>query len=131
MRLTTWCALIAVPVGMGFLRVSQRNALLLHGYAVGERMERVHAQETVVSWLHADVVGLTSPTRLAEVAKERRLNFVAWSMLPAAPSASGAIRAASSSGNGGVPPRAGDAEPLASLASLDPLGRGERNEVAD
>ena len=85
MRFSYWMMLIAVVVGVGWLQVSQRNALFLKGYAVGERLQRVHVQETDLSWLHAKVVGLTSPTRLAEVAQHRQLNFVAWSRLAPLP----------------------------------------------
>ena len=81
MRLSGWITLVAVMVGLGCLQVSQRNALFLKGYEVGERMSRVHAQDTDVSWLRARVGGLTSPTRLARVAQERRLQLVAWSTL--------------------------------------------------
>ncbi len=83
MRLSHWIALIAVMVGIGFLRVSQRNALILKGYAVGERLQRVHAKETDVTWLTVQVDGLASPTHLAQVAEERRLKLVARSTLPA------------------------------------------------
>ncbi|MBI3330686.1 MAG: hypothetical protein HYZ96_01080 [Candidatus Omnitrophica bacterium] len=90
MRLSHWVALIAVMVGIGFLRVSQRNALLLKGYAVGERLHRVHAKETDVTWLAATVDGLASPAHLAQVAEERRLKLVARSTLTDLPSRSDA-----------------------------------------
>ena len=98
--------LIGVIVGLGCLQVAQRNAIFLKGYAVGDRIDRVHTQETEVSWLGARVVGLGSPTRLSQLAQERHLKLVAWSMrLPAAPDA----------GTGG---RVSD--PLTHLASLGP-----------
>lgn len=84
MTLRRWFLLEAVLVGLGCLQVAQRNAILLNGYAVGARMERVHAQETSVAWLRNDVAGLASPTHLARVARDRQLAFVAWSTLPAA-----------------------------------------------
>ena len=82
MRLSGWMGLIAALVGIGALQVSQRTAIVLSGYAVGSRMERVHDKETEVAWLDANVTGLASPGHLADVAKERRLNMVARSMLP-------------------------------------------------
>ena len=87
MRLTRWLLLIAAVVGLGCLQVAQRTALYLKGYAVGQRAHEVHTQNTEVSWLDTQVVGLSSPVRLAEVAQERRLQFVAWSTLEAAPRA--------------------------------------------
>ena len=82
MRLSHWLGLVAVVTGIGCLQVSQRTALVLSGYAVGERMHRVHAQETDVSWLNANVVGLASPVHLAQVAQEKGLKLVAWSTVP-------------------------------------------------
>ena len=82
MRLSRWFALIGLLVGVGCLQVAQRNAIFLSGYAVGERMASVHTQQNDVSWLNAQVVGLASPTHLAEVAQDRGLKLVAWSMLP-------------------------------------------------
>ena len=83
MNLRRWFLLVAVLVGVGCLQVAQRTAVLLNGYAVGARMERVHAQAADLAWLRNDVTSLTSPTRLARVARDRRLTFVAWSTLPA------------------------------------------------
>jgi hypothetical protein len=79
MRLSHWLGLVALVTGIGCLQVSQRTAIMLGGYGVGQRMSRVHAQETDVSWLQANVVGLASPTHLARVAQEKRLNLVARS----------------------------------------------------
>ena len=81
MRLSRWLMLIAVVVGLGCLQVTQRNAMFLNGYAVGERLESLHTQETDVSWLRARVVGLRAPRRLAQIAQERQLKLVAWSAL--------------------------------------------------
>ena len=82
MRLSHWFALIGLLVAVGCLQVAQHNALFLSGYAVGGRLARVHAQQNDVSWLSAQVVGLASPTHLANVAEDRGLKLVAWSMLP-------------------------------------------------
>ena len=106
MRLTHWMALIGLVVGLGCLQVTQRNALVFKGYAVGERMGRVHRQEADVSWLNMRVVGLTSPTHLSQVAKERRLNLVARMTLPPA-------------GEHGQP-RATPSRPLVHLAAITP-----------
>ena len=81
MRLSRWLALIALVVGFGGLQVAQRNALFLQGYALGDRMSRMHAQETEVAWLRARVTGLASPMHLAQVAQDRQLKLVAWSTL--------------------------------------------------
>jgi len=94
MRLSRWLALIAVMVGLGLLRVSQRNAVVLKGYAVGERLHRVHAKETDVTWLSAAVGGLVSPTHLAQVAEDRRLKLVARSTWPIPSRAEPTIRLA-------------------------------------
>ena len=82
MRLTHWMMLIGQLVGLGCLQVAQRNAIILKGYAVGERLTRIHRQEAEVSWLNMQVIGLTSPTHLSKITKERQLNFVARMTLP-------------------------------------------------
>ena len=90
MRLAHWMMLIGLLVGLGCLQVAQRNAIILKGYAVGERLMRIHRQEADVSWLNMQVIGLTSPTHLSKIAKERRLNFVARMTLPSEPVAAAA-----------------------------------------
>jgi len=85
MRSSRWLLLIALVVGVGCLNVAQRTALFLTGYGVGQRAQRAHAQEADVLWLKMQVVGLSSPAHLAEVAQERRLKLVAWSTLKAEP----------------------------------------------
>ena len=82
MSLARWFLLIGLLVAAGSAAVTQRTALFLGGYAVGERLERAHACETDVSWVTARVDRLTSPTHLASVANERQLHLVAWSTLP-------------------------------------------------
>jgi len=91
MRLPRWLMLIGVLVGLGCLQVAQRNAVTLQGYAVGERLRRVHAEETAVSWLQTEVRTLASPSRLAQVSDDRQLKLVAWSPLPPTPSVAGVI----------------------------------------
>ena len=85
MRLSRWMLLIGGMVALGCLFVAQRTATFLKGYAVGERMHRVHAQENETSWLQAHVVELASPTHLAEVVEERDLKLVGWVRLPPTP----------------------------------------------
>ena len=82
MRLSLWFVLVTSVVALGCLQVAQRNAVFMGGYAVGERLGRVHTEEVDVSWLTARVIALASPRRLADVAEERKMKLVAWSMLP-------------------------------------------------
>ncbi len=85
MRLSQWVTLIAILVGLGCLQVSSRNAIFLKGYALGERIDQMHTQETDLSWLHASVVGLESPTHLARVAGNRGMKFEARKTVSATP----------------------------------------------
>ena len=85
MRLSRWMILIALFVSLGCLQVAQRTAMVLKGYAVGERMQRVHAQENEIAWLDARVTGLGSPSRLARAQEDRQLKLVAWSRLSPGP----------------------------------------------
>ena len=117
MLLSRWMLLIGVVVGLGCLQVAQRNAIFLKGYAVGDRIDQVHTQETEVSWLGARVVGLESPTRLSQLAQERHLKLVAWSMLPpSVPDAEDGGRIS---------------DPLTHLASLDPAQPTVVDETSD
>lgn len=84
MRLSQWMMLIGVLVGIGCLQVTQRNALCLHGYAVGDRLRQFQADQTSVAWLRAQVDEVASPAHLAHVASQRQLKLVAWSTLAAA-----------------------------------------------
>ena len=125
MLLSRWMTLIGIVVALGCLEVSQRNAIFLKGYALGDRLGQVHTQETDVSWLNAHVTGLASPGRLSQVAQERRLKLVAWSTL----SPGGAIRAAEwdavADGMTASVPR------LDHVASLDAERDAEAEETAD
>lgn len=87
MRLSRWWILLGVVVGLGCLQVAQRTAIVMKGYAVGERVHRVHTQQTETSLETMEVAGLSSPLHLAQVAKERRMNLVAWSALHQQPTA--------------------------------------------
>jgi len=88
MALSRWMILIAVLIGLGCLEVAQRSALVTSGYAVAERQRAVDERDAAVSWLNAQVIGLSSPAHLAQVAQQRRLKLVAWSTLEAVPSRS-------------------------------------------
>lgn len=79
MQVTRWMMAIGVVVGLGLLQVSQRHAVILKGYALGERLKRVHDQETQLLWLNARVIGLRSPVHLAQAAQDQRLKLVGWS----------------------------------------------------
>ncbi|MDP3722242.1 MAG: hypothetical protein Q8R91_01930 [Candidatus Omnitrophota bacterium] len=94
MSLPRWLTLIAVLVGVGCLQVAVRNAVILRGYAVGERLQRLHRQEGDLSWLTTKVAGLSSPASLARVAREHHPNLVAWRTLPE-PSAASVVSPAS------------------------------------
>ena len=81
MSFSRWLLLIVVLVGLGCLKAAQHNAMFLKGYAVGKRVSRLHTQENDVAWLQAHVMELTSPTHLSQVAQDRQLKLVAWSLL--------------------------------------------------
>ena len=84
MRYARWLLVIAGVAGFGCLQVAQRTAILLKGYALGERMERVHSQQTAVSLETMKVEELSSPAHLAQVAQDERMNFVAAIRIAAA-----------------------------------------------
>ena len=84
MRLSSWAVLIGLLVVLGCLEVTARNAVVLKGYAVGERADRLHDQETDLAWLRADVESLRAPARLASIAQERQLKLVARATLSSA-----------------------------------------------
>ena len=81
MSLSRWMVLIGSVVMLGCFQVAQCNALFLKGYAMGERTEHLHAQQTSLAWLNAHVTGLASPVQLAQAAQERHLTLIAWSTL--------------------------------------------------
>ena len=126
MLLSRWMTLIGIVVALGCLEVSQRNAIFLKGYALGDRLGQVHKQETDVSWLNAHVTGLTSPGRLARVAQERRLKLVAWSTLSPGGTA---LRAAE--GNAVADGMAASAPRLDHVASLDAERDAGAEDTAD
>lgn len=131
MKLAHWLILIGLLVGIGCLQVAQRNALFFKGYAVGERMSRLHTQETEVAWLSAEVEGLTSPTHLAQVAQERRLKLVAWS--PLAPQVYTARVVSGPSGMPGAAAAkvAAAGPPLVHVAAVDPDQVQTGNDTSD
>ena len=81
MPLSRWLLLLTIMMGLGCLQVAQRNAIFFKGYAVAERMNHLHHEETDVARLQATVTGLISPMRLSRVAQDRHLKLVAWSTL--------------------------------------------------
>ena len=85
MRPSRWMALIGILVAVGCLKVAQRNAILLKGYALGTQVSGIHEKEVEVAWLKSEIIGLVSPAHLSDVARERQLKLVAWSTLPVAP----------------------------------------------
>ena len=84
MALSRWLLLVGIMVGVGCLQVAQRNAIVLKGYEIGQRIQQVHAHETQLEWLSTRVTGLASPTQLSKVAQDRRLALVAWATLSGA-----------------------------------------------
>lgn len=85
MSLSRWMVLIGLVVGLGCLRVTQHHAVVFKGYAVGDRVSRLHDQHNEVAWLSAQIAGLASPAHLGEVAQQRRVKFIARSTLHARP----------------------------------------------
>jgi len=88
MRPTYWFMVIALLVVLGCLLAAQRLSIFARAYEVGEQMGRLHAAESDVAWLATQVEALASPTYLSQIAKERNLQFVAWSTLPEVDTAS-------------------------------------------
>ena len=125
-----WLLLIAMLVGIGFLSVSQHNALMLRGYAIGERMHRVQVQETELAWLDARVDGLASPAHLAQLARARQLELVAWSMLAPTPSIAYAAVPDHLQGDDGKGVQRWT-QRITSLASLSPSGVRKDDETSD
>ena len=81
MKLNRWLAAIGVVMAVGILQVAQKNTVYLKGYALGDRVEKAHKEETEISWLETRVLRLTSPEHLSDAVQERHLNLVAWSLL--------------------------------------------------
>jgi hypothetical protein len=81
MRLSRWGVLLGCVVGLGCLQVAQRTAIVMKGYALGERVHGVHTQQTDMLLKTVEVTGLSSPRHLSGVVRERRMNLVAWAAL--------------------------------------------------
>lgn len=77
MTLSRWLRVLGAVVVIACARVAQHQALYDRGYAVGERVERLHVQGTEVAWLQADVNGLAAPAQLAKASRDRHLKLVA------------------------------------------------------
>ncbi|MBI2885524.1 MAG: hypothetical protein HYY15_05070 [Candidatus Omnitrophica bacterium] len=86
-KLRRWLFVLGILVAVGMLRVAQQTAVWRAAYRVGADVQRLHALENETAWLHADVLSLHSPTRLAGMMRNRRDQdkLVAWSELPNAP----------------------------------------------
>ena len=82
MTMNRWLALIGLCVLCGMLQVSVRHAALEKSYAVGEELDRLHNSKIQMGWLATEVIRLESPGSLAQVAKARKLELVAWHPLP-------------------------------------------------
>ena len=82
MTLSRWLALIGVCVLCGMVQVGVRHAALVKSYAVGEKLNRLHDSKIRVGWLATELIRLESPGSLAQVAKARELELVAWHPLP-------------------------------------------------
>jgi hypothetical protein len=109
MSLSRWVLAVSLMVGLGCLQVAQRNALVLKGYALGERQAQMHEDQVVLHWLQADVTRLGSPSSLASAAQTRKWKFVARAVVPAAPALSAVAKA--------------PAGPLITVAALDAAAR--------
>lgn len=77
-----WMLLIGGMAIIGLARVAQQTSLRLKSYEVGRRTVRLHELENQTQWMRAQVVGAQSPMHLARLSKERKLNLVAWSVMP-------------------------------------------------
>ncbi len=120
MRFSHGLTLVGVLVAVGCLQVAQRNTVLLKGYTLGQRMHDLHAQETAVSWLDAEVTTLASPVHLSAVARKRQLKFVAWSTIPLAPAfAREGIASTEPVGQGAI--RSGQPKVIATADAASPV----------
>jgi hypothetical protein len=81
MKLKHWFFLIGLTCCMGILRVSQRQALWLASYRLGENQKNFNALKTQELWLASEVDNLRSPTELARAIKKDKKELVAWSRL--------------------------------------------------
>lgn len=81
MPVSRWFLLLAAMVALGALQVAQRTAIVLKGYALGERMDRLHTQATHAALETMEVAGLVSPAHLSQAVKDRQMQLVAWSAL--------------------------------------------------
>lgn len=85
MTLSRWLGLVGVLVAIGCLQVAQRTAITLQGYRVGTQLSTLHTQGADISRLNAQVASLSAPAHLAEVVREHRMTFVAWSTVEEPP----------------------------------------------
>jgi len=116
LTMSRWLIVLAGVVSLGMCQVAQRNAIVFSAYGVGERMVRVHTEETDVTWLRARVDGLASPVHLANVARAQQLKLIARTTLDAA-TISGNARLAASSPASGHPHASAPAPSVIHLAA--------------
>ena len=82
MSLKQWALLIACVAVVGIARVAQQTTLRLKAYDVGARLTQVHELENRTQWMEAQVDGAHAPLHLARIARQRKLELVAWSAMP-------------------------------------------------
>ena len=73
--------LIAVMVGLGLAKASERTALQLASYDVGRTMARAHDLENDTERLRTRVIRLQSPAQLVQIMRNQKLDMVAWSLV--------------------------------------------------
>ena len=81
MLLKRWLVLIGILVVWGGLQITWRNAIVMKGYDVGQRLADVNRTQTKVRWETTQVIELTSPVHLAKVSTQRKLGLVARSTM--------------------------------------------------
>ena len=81
MRWRTGAALIAVMTVVGLLKVWQQTSVALSAYELGRRQAQAHTLENETLWLNAQVVGLRSPSSLAQAMHQQKVRLVAWSTM--------------------------------------------------
>ena len=82
-RLSHWFVLVGVVAALGCLQVFQHGAVVSKGHRVGSQISAAHEKAIALSWMQTEVFRLSSPSRLAKEARQRKLKLVAWSLLEA------------------------------------------------
>jgi hypothetical protein len=76
--------LIGLTAAMGLIRVSQKEAIWLSSYRIGENQKNIHQLESENLWLMSQVDYMRSPFQLAATVKKNKSELVAWSSLKSA-----------------------------------------------